>query len=237
MLAIGTCSPGSRPNAIRAHRLLPYIVLPSERLPREMNRTLALLVIAVAPMTVVACSGGDDDDDAAMDTSSDMSSATTGAAASAEFNDADVTFAQGMIPHHEQAVEMSDIALDPAREASPEVVDLATRVKEAQDPEIELMTGWLEEWDQPTEMEMTDGDMASMGGMMSDEQMDALAAASGTEFDQLWQEMMIAHHEGAIEMAETEQDAGRNAEAIDLAGQIISAQQAEIDEMNTMLAS
>lgn len=105
-----------------------------------MRHTRALLVVAAAAMTIAACG---DDDDSAADPSS-ATSAATGDVAGSEFNDADVAFAQGMIPYHEQAVEMADIALEPANEAGPEVVDLATRMKEAQDPEIELMTGWLE---------------------------------------------------------------------------------------------
>lgn len=78
------------------------------------------------------------------------SAPATSAAASADFNDADAMFAQKMIPHHAQAVEMSDIIL--AKEGVPaEVTDLATRIKAAQGPEIEKMTGWLQSWGQPTE--------------------------------------------------------------------------------------
>ena len=107
-----------------------------------------------------------------------------------------------MIAHHEQAIEMAEIAQDPARQAGAEVVALAGRIEAAQDPEIELMTGWLEAWGQPVQMDTSDGhDMSEMTGMMSAEDMDALATKTGTEFDDMWLTMMVEHHEGAIEMA------------------------------------
>jgi len=205
-----------------------------------MTRLLAILIIGAVSTVAAACSSDTDHSDTGMGVSS---ATTTGSAASATtasasgeqatFNDPDVSFAQGMIPHHEQAVEMADLAFEPAREAGAEVVDLATRVKAAQDPEIQQMTGWLEAWDQP--MEMSEGDMGSMEGMMSEEEMAALEAASGTDLDRMWLEMMSAHHQSAIAMAQTEQADGMNAEAIALAGQIIAAQQAEIDEMRGLL--
>jgi len=163
-------------------------------------------------------------------------SATTTAATGAAFNDADVEFAQGMIPHHEQAIEMADIALDPTVGASDVVKELAARIKGEQDPEIQLMTGWLTTWGQPLQM-TTDSthDMSSMDGMMSAEDMASLEAASGPGFDKIWQEMMIQHHDGAIEMATKEKANGASPDALALADQIIVAQQAEIDEMTANL--
>ena len=164
--------------------------------------------------------------------------------ADAEFNADDVTFAQGMIPHHQQAVEMSTIALDPERNAGAEVKDLATRIQGAQDPEIQLMTGWLTEWGQPvdamTGMEgmegMETGDMPGMEGMMSSDEMTGLEAASGPAFDKLWLDMMVRHHQGAVTMSKTAQTDGKAAVVKELAGKIISAQEAEIAEMSKVLA-
>ena len=158
-----------------------------------------------------------------------------------EFNDADVLFAQSMIPHHEQAVEMASFALDPAAGASAEIQALATQIQGAQDPEIELMTGWLEGWGQPMDMEGMEGmddmaDMEGMDGIMSAEDMTSLAALTGVEFDTAWAEMMIAHHEGAIAQAQTAKAAASNPDVLLLADQIIAAQQAEIDEMTALLA-
>lgn len=164
--------------------------------------------------------------------------------ADAEFNANDVTFAQGMIPHHQQAVEMSTIALDPERNAGAEVKDLATRIQGAQDPEIQLMTGWLTEWGQPvdamTGMEgmegMETGDMPGTEGMMSLDEMTGLEAANGPAFDKLWLDMMVRHHQGAVTMSKTAQTDGKAAVVKELAGTIISAQEAEIAEMSKVLA-
>lgn len=189
-------------------------------------RSVAVLA-AVGSLGLVAC--GDD--------SHSSSNATAGTAADGTaFNEADVLFAQSMIPHHEQAIEMADYALDPTIGASDQVRDLATRIKGGQDPEIALMTGWLTAWGQPIQMDMSDGhDMSAMDGMMSVGEMDALAALTGAEFDALWVEMMIVHHRGAITMAETVKAAGSNADVIALADQVITAQQGEIVEMQALL--
>jgi uncharacterized protein (DUF305 family) len=187
----------------------------------------------VLGLTLMAC-GGDDNEASPADAATTTEATVT----VDDFNTADVTFAQAMIPHHEQAVEMAELALDPASGAGPAVRDLAARIEAAQDPEIELMTGWLTAWDQPLEMDMghDDHDMSAMDGMMSAEDMDALAAATGADFDRLWTEMMVAHHEGAITMAEAAQTEGSNPDVLALAGRIITAQQQEIDEMQDLLA-
>lgn len=163
-------------------------------------------------------------------------------AADAPHNDQDVTFATDMIPHHAQAVEMADLAAD--RAESPEVKDLAEEISAAQGPEIETMTSWLEAWDE--EVPDTSGGMGGMDhgdmggdmpGMMTPEDMDNLEAASGTEFDQMFLTMMIAHHEGAIEMAQTQQQDGEFTDAVDLAETIEETQTAEISTMEELLAS
>lgn len=200
-----------------------------------MRTSLAALFVAGG---LAAC--GNDDDGAA--------SSTTDAAVAAEFNEADVQFASDMIPHHRQAVEMAAIALDPSVEAGDNVQELARRIEQAQEPEIKLMTGWLDAWGQPASAETAAtgdvgdmGDMGDMGdtgatdGMMTDDEMKSLADLRGDEFDQTWMEMMTRHHEGAIAMAKTEIDDGANPEAIELATQIVDAQQAEIDEMRKLL--
>ena len=192
-------------------------------------RHLATPVIAATLAVTLAACGSDDS------TSVDTT-AVNGSSVTASLNAADVEFAQGMIAHHEQAIEMAEIALDPTIGASPEVIDLATRIKGAQDPEVELMTGWLTAAGQPTMMDSSDGhDMSSMDGMMTAEQMDAMAALTGPEFDQMWLEMMIAHHEGAISQSQTVKANGSNADVLALADQIITAQQAEITEMQALL--
>lgn len=145
-------------------------------------------------------------------------------------NAADAMFAAMMIPHHEQAVEMSDIVLAKT-DATPEVVDLARTIKAAQSPEIEKMRGWLKAWGADESMPMDH----SMDGMMSADDMTALKAASGPEASRLFLTQMIAHHEGAVTMAKTEIAEGKNADAIALARAVVAAQQAEIDEMTQLL--
>ena len=196
-------------------------------------RRLAAPAIALALTATLAACGSDDS------SSTDTTPATQASgdsSATVALNTAAIEFAQGMIAHHEQAIEMAEIALDPTVGASPEVIDLATRIKGAQDPEVELMTAWLTAAGEPVAMDMSDGhDMSSMDGMMTAEQMDAMSALTGTEFDQTWLEMMIAHHEGAITQSETVKTEGSNADVLALADQIITAQQGEITEMQALL--
>ncbi|GAA3276822.1 DUF305 domain-containing protein [Dactylosporangium vinaceum] len=167
-------------------------------------------------------------------TTTAVGSASPGAAA---FNAADVMFAQMMIPHHRQAVQMA--ALAGTRAADAEVKTLAGQIKAAQDPEIQTMTGWLSTWGRPAPA-MSGMDMGGMGhampGMMSDADLAKLEAATGKDFDKQFCTMMIAHHQGAIAMAQDEIKQGSNPDAKALAQRIVTAQQAEIDTMNTILA-
>ncbi|GAA1803486.1 DUF305 domain-containing protein [Luedemannella flava] len=157
---------------------------------------------------------------------------SAGASGTAAANQADIMFAQMMIPHHQQAVEMSELAT--GRVADAEVAALAAQIKGAQAPEIATMTGWLTAWGQPTHMPMDMGH--GMAGMVSAADMAKLKAATGKEFDKLYATHMIAHHEGAITMARTELADGSNPEAKALAQQIITAQEAEIVTMKAILA-
>ncbi|MFE5835318.1 DUF305 domain-containing protein [Arthrobacter sp. NPDC056493] len=163
------------------------------------------------------------------------STATSSTAAAADHNAADVTFAQMMIPHHTQAVEMSDMMLKKDGIPAP-VTALATTIKAAQGPEIQTMTGWLSGWNEPAMMPAGHAGH-SMNGMMSDADMKALDAAKGTEAARLFLKQMIAHHEGAIMMAKTENTAGKNADAVKLSKDIVTAQEAEIQEMQKLLAT
>lgn len=165
---------------------------------------------------------------------------------SAQFNDADVMFAQMMIVHHQGAIAMADLV--PDRASSTQVQDLAAKIKQAQAPEIELMTSWLLAWTgqepTPTQQSMDGMDHGSMGGMddssgmpgvMSAEQMAQLTQASGADFDRLFLELMIEHHQGAIEMAQTELESGSNPQAQQLAQQIVTDQTTEIADMQALL--
>ena len=157
------------------------------------------------------------------------SSAATPAAGA--HDDADVMFAQMMIPHHRQAIEMADMIL--AKQGiDSEVTTLATQIKGAQTPEIDQMTGWLTGWGQSaTPMSMDHG----MGGTMSQADMDALEKATGDDAAKLFLSGMVKHHQGAIDMAKDELANGQNPDAKKLAQSIADTQQAEIDKMNDLL--
>ena len=152
-------------------------------------------------------------------------------------NDADAQFAQMMIVHHQGALEMAELAVE--RASTGEVRALAERIAAAQGPEIELMSGWLETWDeQPpaeTEHEGMDHGGMDMDGMDQQEAMATLAELDGVEFDRTFLELMIAHHRGATEMAQTQIDQGTDPGALALARTIQDDQKAEITEMETLL--
>ena len=166
-------------------------------------------------------------------------STTTEPSESSGANMADVMFVQMMIPHHEGAIEMSDILLSKS-DVDPEVVARAEQIKAAQGPEIEQMKQWLDDWGMPTMSDNMDGmDHGGMGGMagMTEEDMQALEDASGSEAGELFLEQMIVHHEGAIEMAEDVLDDGEHPGVRELARNIVASQKAEIELMRSMLDS
>jgi len=183
-----------------------------------MKRLFSAIALAVvAALSLTACGSG--------------SSSGNGGG---DFNNADVTFAQSMIPHHQQAVAMAKMAK--AHASSPEVKKLADKIEAAQGPEISTMQGWLKDWGKSKASGSMSG-MSGMPGMMSDSDMKGLDKATGATFDKMFLTMMIAHHTGAIEMAKTEQSKGKNADAKALAKNIEKAQTTEIAQMKKMLGS
>ena len=189
---------------------------------------LAAVALAAAALLFGACGSHDM---GSMDTGSmDTGDSTP---ESADFNDADVMFAQTMIPHHQQAIEMSDIALDPNSGASAAIVALATQIKGAQDPEISQMKNLLTTWGKSMEMGSMDHS-SMMGGMLSLEEIDTLRQLKGAEFDKAWAKGMIAHHEGAIAMANEVLANGKNSEILALANAVVSGQSAEIKTLKPL---
>ncbi|MFZ4155586.1 DUF305 domain-containing protein [Streptomyces pseudogriseolus] len=203
-----------------------------------VRRSASVAAAGAAALILAACGGGDSDSSAGHDghnaASSSAPAPASASASQGQHNAADVAFAKGMVPHHRQAVEMADLA--PSRAQSAEVKKLAADIKKAQDPEIKILSGWLTSWGEevPAEGAM-DHSMHDMGGMMTEEQMTELENASGKAFDTAFMGMMIKHHEGAVEMAETEQSDGAYAPAKKMAGEIITSQSAEIEQMNHLL--
>ncbi|SFT92573.1 DUF305 domain-containing protein [Arthrobacter sp. ov118] len=206
--------------------------------------TLSATAVAAA-LALAGCSTGTPGSSAASSSPASTGSSTPGMghggtgmmsssapAAAADHNAADTMFAQAMIPHHEQAVEMSDLMLKKTGiQAS--VTDLATRIKAAQAPEIETMKGWLKSWNESATMGAGHG----MDGMMGAADLKALDVAQGTEAARLFLKQMIAHHQGAVMMAKKESSAGKNADAVQLSKDMVTAQEAEIQEMQKLLAT
>lgn len=193
-----------------------------------MFRTNQLPKLFIAGLLLLAACGSESNQQSTASTQTDLTSSQS------SFNEADVMFAQMMIPHHEQAIELADIALDPTLMASEQVKTLASQIKLAQDPEIDLMTQWLTDWDQPL-MDMSEEHDMSMDGMLSVDEIAALGQLMGEEFDQAWASAMIAHHKGAIKMAKTVKEDGQSTLVLDLANLIVQAQQSEIAVLETLL--
>lgn len=197
------------------------------------NRSAATAALTLTALLLLAgCSGGGSDSMPGMDHGGGATaSATDDAAPQADATEADVMFTSMMIPHHQQAIEMSDTLL--AKDGIDErVTALATEIKAAQQPEIETMQGWLSDWGAA----LTDGDGMHHGsGMMGEDDMQALDTASGSEAARLFLSQMVQHHRGAVEMAQDEIDDGSNADAVALAESIVETQTAEIAEMEQLL--
>ena len=168
----------------------------------EILRMKKIVVLLLLPFLVVSCSNS----------------------SNSRFSSQDLMFAEMMIPHHEQAIEMSNLALMNSQD--PEILKLAQEIKDAQAPEIEQMKSW------GASSMAHAGHM--MDGMLSEDEINELSAAKGSDFDRLFLEGMIKHHEGAIQMAEMVLDS-RNAEVARLASTIINSQRAEIESMQKLI--
>lgn len=153
----------------------------------------------------------------------------------AGYNADDVAFATNMIPHHEQAIELS--AMVPDRSTNPELIALAEQISAAQGPEISAMRVFLVQWNENPDTATGEGHAhhADMEGMVDEATMAKLRSLSGEEFDTLWLESMISHHEGAVQMAQAEVANGENVDAKRMAQSMIDSQQAEITQMQQML--
>lgn len=212
-------------------------------LTHRATRTAALVgAVAATGLLLTAC--GADGTAPPASSSPSATAAAPGSAASqapapGPFNDADVLFAQMMIPHHEQALEMAELADGRAENAG--VKKLAAAIERAQDPEIRTMRAWLAGWGRPGSAGHGSGhgggDAAGhgMAGMMSEQDMKDLAGAKGEEFDRAFAELMIAHHEGAVAMAEDERRNGVNPTARKLADDVVRTQSAEVAELRRIL--
>ena len=191
-----------------------------------------LIAAVCAVLLVSGCGGGQNSGEESAGSPSPESPVITGNPAG--YNSADITFATLMIKHHQQAIELAD--LTPQRTDNQALLKLANTISAEQQPEIDTMKALLVQWGaDPT---MGDHGMhggSAMQGMVDDATMTKLKSLNGPEFDTLWLQSMIAHHQGAIEMAKTEIAKGQSADLTTMAKSIVTSQQAEIDQMKQML--
>jgi uncharacterized protein (DUF305 family) len=215
-------------------------------MPNTLLKKLTVLSALLAAMSLVTACGNDDEPE--------QHQKTQTAANGDKFNDADVTFATDMVQHHAQALKMVDMTM--GRDLDPQVEQLAEQIRTAQVREVETMVDWLTAWDKPVpatvqdhanahgdgdmgmdDMETDDMETDEKPGAMTNQEFDDLETTKGDEFQTMWLEMMVRHHEGAIEMAATEEADGEFADAKAMAKSIQASQQEEIDLMQGLLDS
>jgi uncharacterized protein (DUF305 family) len=196
--------------------------------PNRLITSLSLAIIAT--LSMAGCASG-------TNSSLEEPSVTANAAEQVGYSQPDLMFAQMMIPHHEQALEMSIIALEVSK--NNDVLAIAQGIFDGQDTEIQQMKSWLSSSSAKSAAEQMDHEAmghgsGQMAGMASYEQIDQLAELATPEFDKLFLTLMIAHHEGALEMVSLIEDS-RNAEARTLAKEIVMTQKQEISKMKELL--
>ena len=146
-----------------------------------------------------------------------------------DYTGADIMFLQMMIPHHQQAVDISNLALKTSKDA--ELLALAKTIRDAQSAEIIQMTTWLKDSNTNPGLGYS---MDGMGGMLNDAELSALNAETGSKFDILWLKGMIGHHDGAIHMTTMIRDAS-NPDIKTFGENVVKDQSAQITQMKAML--
>jgi uncharacterized protein (DUF305 family) len=199
----------------------------SNRLTTTLLAVIAVLLAAILG-SVVLRDGSSMGETMGHDIGSHMSGSSN--SSSTGFTGADTMFLQMMIPHHQQAIDISEVALQKSQ--NPELLTLAKVIISDQKSEIAQMQAWL---DQAGASEDMGHSAHGMGGMLSDEDLAALDKATGKSFDTLWLKGMIGHHDGAIHMSEMIRDAS-NLEIKAFGEKIVKDQSAQIAQMKKMLA-
>lgn len=209
----------------------------SGRMSSPPARAAAALAAVVLAVVLAACTRpADTAGDGQSGSQSTETPVITGEPAG--FNADDIAFADNMIAHHKQAIELSKLV--PDRSTNPELVALASRIPAVQQPEINILNVFLVQWNENPEVGSSDADGHAghgqpMQGMVDDATVSKLESLRGAEFDKLWLESMIGHHQGAVEMANTEIADGENVDAIAMAKTMVATQEGEIGQMKQML--
>jgi uncharacterized protein (DUF305 family) len=203
---------------------------------RTTGRVVAALAALAAAVALSSCSGSSSSGGQTNHaTSAQNTESSVRVLPAAIHNADDVSFAQKMIPHHQQAVDMA--AMVRVNTGNPDVIALASHIKADQQPEIQAFTAWLVQWGQEVPPPGGHAGHAGMGmdGMVDPATMNKLQSLKGADFDTLWMQAMIGHHQGAVTMSQAEIAHGQNPDVISMAKLIVTAQQKEIDYMKHLL--
>jgi uncharacterized protein (DUF305 family) len=194
------------------------------------RKTGALLGLRVVRAAAVVSLSVNRNENNVMNNSSGHMGHGTSSSSNANYTGADIMFLQMMIPHHQQAIDISNLAMKAS--SDPELLELAKIIARDQAAEIKQMKAWLKDAGASEDMGHS---MDGMGGMLNDDELAALSAATGKEFDTLWLKGMTEHHDGAIHMTQMIEDA-QNADIKAFGAKVIKDQSEQIAQMKKMLA-
>ena len=194
---------------------------------RKTGVLLGVIVLLAAAVVSLSINRSDSN---GMGNSSGHMGHGSSSSSNANYTGADIMFLQMMIPHHQQAIDISNLAMKSSQDA--ELIELAKIIARDQAAEIKQMKAWLTDAGASEDMGHS---MDGMGGMLSDDELAALSAATGKEFDVLWLKGMTEHHDGAIHMTQMIEDA-QNADIKAFGTKVIKDQSEQIDQMKKMLA-
>ena len=194
---------------------------------RKTGVLLGVIVLLAAAVVSLSINRSDSN---GMGNSSGHMGHGSSSSSNANYTGADIMFLQMMIPHHQQAIDISNLAMKASQDT--ELIELAKIIARDQAAEIKQMKAWLKDAGASEDMGHA---MHDMGGMLNDDDLAALSAATGKEFDILWLKGMTEHHDGAIHMTQMIEDA-RNAEIKAFGTKVIKDQSKQIDQMKKMLA-
>lgn len=197
---------------------------------RKTGVLLGVIVLLAAAVLSLSINRGDRSNHGDMGQMSGHMGHGSSSSKNANYTGADIMFLQMMIPHHQQAIDISNLAMKSSQDA--ELIELAKIIARDQAAEIKQMKAWLTDAGASEDMGHA---MHDMGGMLNDDELAALSAATGKEFDILWLKGMTEHHDGAIHMTQMIEDA-RNAEIKAFGTKVIKDQSKQIDQMKKMLA-
>jgi uncharacterized protein (DUF305 family) len=194
---------------------------------RKTGVLLGVIVLLAAAVVSLSINRSDNND---MSSGSGHMGHGSSSSSNSNYTGADIMFLQMMIPHHQQAIDISNLAMKSSQDA--ELIELAKIIARDQAAEIKQMKAWLTDAGASEDMGHS---MDGMGGMLNDDELAALSAATGKEFDVLWLKGMTEHHDGAIHMTQMIEDA-QNADIKAFGTKVIKDQSEQIDQMKKMLA-